>query len=96
MSCQIKDTETIRHKNSKRHPSLGTFFSNRSVLRPLRPQRTPTAIVRRFIPKGADISKCTRKQIRHIEDWINVLPRKIRDGLSAEEKVKLHFKEHAA
>jgi IS30 family transposase len=52
--------------------------------------------VRRFIPKGADISKCTRKQIRHIEDWINVLPRKIRDGLSAEEKVKLHFKEHAA
>jgi IS30 family transposase len=53
-------------------------------------------IVRRFIPKGADISKFTRTQIRRIEDWINALPRKILDGLSAEEKVTLYFEEHAA
>jgi len=53
-------------------------------------------IVRRFIPKGADISKSTRSQIQRIEDWINALPRKILDGLSAEERVTLYFEEHAA
>lgn len=53
-------------------------------------------IVRRFIPKGADISAFTRKQIQRIEDWINALPRKILDGLSAEEKVKRYFEENVA
>jgi len=52
-------------------------------------------IIRRFIPKGADISGFTRKQIKDIEDWINALPRKLLDGLSAEEKVKRYFKEAA-
>jgi len=53
-------------------------------------------ILRRFVPKGADISSFTRKQIQRTEDWINALPRKILDGLSAEEKVKRYFEEHAA
>ena len=53
-------------------------------------------IVRRFIPKGADISAFTRKQIQRIEDWINALPRKILDGLSAEQKVKRYFEENVA
>lgn len=53
-------------------------------------------IVRRFIPKGADISGYTRAQIQKIEDWINALPRRILDGLSAEEKVQQYFKENAA
>ncbi len=48
------------------------------------------------IPKGADISAFTRKQIQRIEDWINALPRKTLDGLSAEEKVKRHFEDIAA
>jgi len=52
-------------------------------------------IIRRFVPKGADISAFTRKQIRRIEDWINDLPRKILDGLSAEEMVKRYFEENA-
>jgi len=52
-------------------------------------------IIRRFIPKGADISKYTRAQIQKIQDWMNSLPRKILDGLSAEEKVKQYFQEAA-
>ena len=43
-------------------------------------------IIRRFIPKGADISKFTRKQIQTIEDWINNYPRKILDFETAEER----------
>lgn len=42
-------------------------------------------MVRKFIPKGADISKYTNKQIRQIEDWINNYPRRILNYLSARE-----------
>ena len=53
-------------------------------------------IIRRFIPKGADISAFTKLQIRGIEQWMNDLPRKILDGLSAAERVEIYFKENAA
>ena len=43
-------------------------------------------IIRRFIPKGSDISTFTRKQIQTIEDWINNYPRKILDFETAEER----------
>ena len=43
-------------------------------------------IIRRFIPKGCDISKFTRKQIQVIENWINNYPRKILDFETAEER----------
>jgi len=43
-------------------------------------------IIRRFIPKGSDISKFTRKQIQTIEDWINNYPRKILDFETPEER----------
>ena len=43
-------------------------------------------IIRRFIPKGSDISKFTRKQIQAVEDWINNYPRKILDFETAEER----------
>ena len=42
-------------------------------------------MVRRFIPKGSDISKFTRKQINRIEEWINNYPRKILGFRTAEE-----------
>jgi len=43
-------------------------------------------MIRRFIPKGSDISKLTRRQIRQVEDWINNYPRKILDFETAEER----------
>ena len=42
-------------------------------------------IIRRFIPKGSDISKFTHKQIKRIEEWINNYPRKILNFKTAEE-----------
>ncbi len=53
-------------------------------------------IVRRFIPKGADISRYSRAQIQKIEDWMNALPRKLLDDLSADEKVQQYFNKEAA
>ena len=42
-------------------------------------------MIRRFIPKGCDISKYTCKQIQGIEDWLNNYPRKILNFETAEE-----------
>lgn len=42
-------------------------------------------IIRRFIPKGCDISTFTRRQIQAIEEWINNYPRKILNFKTAEE-----------
>ena len=43
-------------------------------------------IIRRFIPKGCDISRFTGRQIQKIELWSNNFPRKIFDFETAEER----------
>ncbi len=50
-------------------------------------------IIRRFIPKGCNIGRYTRADIRAIEEWINSYPRKILNFKTAEE---LFIKELAA
>lgn len=42
-------------------------------------------LIRRWIPKGSDISQYTDQQIRQIQVWLNDYPRKIFGGLSARE-----------
>jgi len=42
-------------------------------------------MIRRFIPKGSDITKWTKAAIQKIEDWINGYPRKILNFKTAEE-----------
>lgn len=40
-------------------------------------------LIRRFIPKGADIGRFTHKMIKFIENWINNYPRRIFDYKSS-------------
>lgn len=40
-------------------------------------------MIRRFIPKGVDISKFSKNEIKRIEHWINNYPRKVLGGLSS-------------
>jgi len=42
-------------------------------------------LIRRFIPKGADIGKVSKKRIKYIEDWINSYPRRIFGYKSAKD-----------
>lgn len=44
-------------------------------------------LIRRFIPKGSDIGRFTRKEIKRIQRWMNDYPRAILDGLSAKMAV---------
>lgn len=47
-------------------------------------------MIRRWIPKGDDIGLYSPHEIQQIQDWINDYPRKIFDGMSANEyKLKL-------
>ena len=42
-------------------------------------------MIRRFIPKGADIDKYSHKQIDKIQSWINKYPRRMFDFISSQE-----------
>lgn len=48
-------------------------------------------LVRRWIPKGSDISQYTDQQIRDIQNWINDYPRKMFGGRSAREVFEDEF-----
>lgn len=48
-------------------------------------------MIRRFIPKGADIATFSRSRIREIQEWINGYPRKILDFKTAEEMFDLEM-----
>jgi IS30 family transposase len=50
-------------------------------------------IIRRFIPKGADISKYSVKQIKRVEYWINNYPRRI---LKYKTSMEVYEKDMAA
>lgn len=43
-------------------------------------------IIRRFIPKGKDITEVPKKKIRWIQNWMNNYPRKSLEGLTPIEK----------
>lgn len=46
-------------------------------------------MIRRWIPKGSDISQYTDAYIRHVQDWINNYPRKLFNGLSANQMLAM-------
>lgn len=46
-------------------------------------------LIRRFIPKGADIGEFSHERIKMIEHWINNYPRKIFGGKSSNELLKM-------
>jgi len=47
-------------------------------------------LIRRFIPKGTDISKVSKAKIKSIERWINEYPRRMFGYRSAIEMRYIH------
>jgi hypothetical protein len=72
-------------------PSVSTTYANLEGKPMLDPSwfrgsnENANRIIRRFIPTGCDISKCTHRQIQRIEEWINNYPRKILNFKTGEE-----------
>lgn len=92
---EFLDAAAIEQSVLNKNKRCEAFFAHPFTSSERGSNENANRIVRRFIPKGADVSDYTRKQIQKIEDWINTLPRKLLDGLSAEEKVQEYFKEAA-
>ena len=93
---EFLDPEAIEQSVLSKGRRCDVFFAHPFTASERGSNENANRIVRRFIPKGADISRYTKTQIQKIEDWINSLPRKLLDGLSAEEKVQEYFKKEAA
>lgn len=93
---EFLDPNAIEQSVISKNKRCDVFFAHPFTASERGSNENANRIVRRFIPKGADISRYTKAQIQRIEDWINALPRKLLDGLSAEEKVQQYFKEMAA
>ena len=47
-------------------------------------------LIRRWIPKGADISQYSDEYIKQVQDWINNYPRKMFNGLSSNQYRELY------
>lgn len=94
--CEFLDFKAIEKSAIHAGQRCEVFFAHPFRASERGSNENANRILRRFIPKGADISTYSRKQIQKIQDWINALPRKILDGLCAEEKVAQFFQETAA
>ncbi len=47
-------------------------------------------LIRRFLPKGTDISKLSQRELDHLAMWMNHYPRKLHDGRSAWQLTKVY------
>lgn len=68
--------ENKNHEQVAKELSVRTFFCNPYSSWEKGTVENTIGRIRRFIPKGADISKYTDRQIQKIEDWLNHTPRK--------------------
>ena len=48
-------------------------------------------LIRRFIPKGMDINKITKKEVQRIEHWMNNYPRRIFDYKTSNDMYDLEL-----
>ena len=91
--CEFLDFNAIEKSATRARTRCKVFFAHPYRSSERGSNENANRIIRRFCPKGADISKFSKTKIQWIEDWINALPRKILDGLTAEEKVERYFEE---
>ena len=51
--------------------------------------------IRRLIPKGTDLSKYTKEQIKIVENWVNNYPRQIFNFMTSKDLFNIHIKQIA-
>ena len=61
------------------------YYAHAYSSRERRSNENANRLIRRFIPKGSDISKYTHRRIKEIETWMNGYPRKQLGYKTAEE-----------
>lgn len=51
-------------------------------------------LIKRFIPKGTDITDITEEELKSIEEWMNNYPRKLFNGKSSKEMYDIELKQY--
>ena len=84
--CEFLDSEAIeRSAVGKGLTRTRLYFAHPFSAFERGTNENANRIIRRFIPKGADIGTYTLKRIKDIEDWMNRLPRESLGGRTAAE-----------
>ena len=76
---KVQEENGIENKNHEELAlalSVRTFFCNPYASYEKDTVENTIGRVRRFIPKGADLSQYTNQEIQKIENWLNHTPRK--------------------
>lgn len=85
--CENLDFEGIERSVSTKKDRTKVYYAHPYSAWERGTNENTNKLIRRFIPKGADIGKYTSKEIKLIEHWINNYPRRIFNGLSSNDMV---------
>jgi IS30 family transposase len=94
--CEFLDFNAVEKSCVRAGRRCEVFFAHPYRASERGSNENANRIVRRFVPKGADISRFSKSKIVSVQNWMNALPRIILRGLSADAKVRLFFNEHTA
>ncbi|HPS08279.1 MAG TPA: IS30 family transposase, partial [Kiritimatiellia bacterium] len=84
--CEFLDSDAIERPAAGHGPArTRLYFAHPFSAFERGSNENANRIIRRFIPKGADIGTYTLKRIKEIEDWMNNLPRESLGGRTAAE-----------
>ena len=83
--CENLDFEGIERSVLTKHNRTKVYYAHPYSAWERGTNENSNKLIRRFIPKSADIGKYTSKEIKLIEHWINNYPRRIFNGLSSNE-----------
>ena len=84
--CEFLDSAAIERPEAGQGPARTLlYFAHPFSAFERGSNENANRIIRRFIPKGADIGTYTLKRIKDIEDWMNRLPRESLGGRTAAE-----------
>lgn len=83
--CKNLDFEGIERSISSKQERTKVYYAHPYSTWERGTNENTNKLIRRFIPKGADIDKCSSKEIKVIEHWINNYSRRIFNGLSSND-----------
>lgn len=87
---EFLDSAGISKANDKEEKRTDLYYCHPYCSSERGSNENANRLIRRWIPKGADISQYSDEYIKQVQDWINNYPRKIFNGLSSNQYRELH------
>ena len=88
--CENLDYEGIERSVFAKQKRTAVYYAHPYSAWERGSNENANKLIRRFIPKGADIAEFSHERIKMIEHWINNYPRKIFNGKSSNDMLKVH------